>query len=336
MAEKQEQGKELSRSSRELSRGIRERFEGKEVVQRAELAAIRVAAQAKAEIESAFIMALKKPRNRDQARVEILQACKNITFANMAKYKKPVGKKQDAGGKWVQNYVEGPSIRFAEEMIRAWTNVKVQSMIIYEDDDRRITFVNVVDLENNTSYSSQITVEKTVERKSDVGREVVYERVNSYGERVFIVRATDDEIRNKEAAFLSKEIRNSALRLLPQDITQEAMVEVVKTITSGVSSDIESAKKQIIDAFVGIGIKPIDLEEYLKHAMATVSPAEIADLRTVYNTIKSGESTWADYITSREPGEDRDEERKPGDLFQPGDPEKHQDVKPGAKKKSDK
>ena len=312
-------------------------MQGKEVAQRAELAAIRVTAQARAEIESAFVMALKKPRNRDQARIEILQACKSKTFADMAKYKKPVGKKQNSQGQWVQNFVEGPSIRFAEEMIRAWTNVKVQSMVIYEDDDRRITFVNVVDLENNNSYSSQITVEKTVERKSAKGREVVYERTNTYGERVFVVRATDDEIRNKEAALLSKEIRNSSLRLIPQDITQDAMAQVAVTIVSGVSSDMGSAKKQILDAFVEIGIKPVDLEEYLEHTMDTISPAEIADLRAVYNTIKSGEATWASYIGKEAENAQVQEEKAPGDLFQPGDPEKHQDVKTSAKaKKSDK
>jgi hypothetical protein len=311
---------------------VKEDFQGKILMQKAEIAATRVAASARAEVESAFIMALKMPRNRDQARIEILQACKNITFASMAKYKKPVGKKQTASGEWVQNYVEGPSIRFAEEMIRSWTNVKVQSMIIYEDDERRITFINVVDLQSNISYSSQITVEKTIERKSDKGREVIDERLNSYGERVFIVRATDDEIRNKEAAMLSKEIRNASLRLIPQDITQDAMAQVDVTVKAGVSSDIETAKKQILDAFAAIGVKPVDLEQYLGHAMSTVSPAEIADLRTVYNTIKNGEATWADYVAKEVVTADQDSLNGPpkDPVFKAGDPAKHQDVRGSA------
>lgn len=319
-----------------MSSARREGFQGTEIAQRAEIAATRVAAQARAEIESAFIMALKMPRNRDQARIEILGACKNITFANMAKYKKPVGKKE-VGGTWVQNYVEGPSIRFAEEMIRAWTNVKVQSMVIYEDDERRITFINVMDLQSNISYSSQIMVEKTIERKSDKGREVISERVNTYGERVFIVKATDDEIRNKEAAMLSKEIRNASLRLIPQDITQDAMAQVDTTIKAGVSSDIESAKKQILDAFAAIGVKPVDLEKYLSHGLSTVSPAEIADLRTIYNTIKSGEATWADYKDGDvDAGQSAGEEPKK-DLFKPSDSATHQGPQgSAATKKGDK
>ena len=302
-----------------------------EIAQRAELAAMRVAAQAKAEIESAFIMALKMPRNRDQARIEILEACKNVTFASMAKYKKPVGKKE-VNGTWVQNYVEGPSIRFAEEMIRAWTNVKIQSVVIYEDDERRITFINVIDLQSNISYSSQITVEKTIERKNDKGREVLGERVNTYGERVFIVKATDDEIRNKEAAMLSKEIRNASLRLIPQDITQDAMEQVDSTVKAGVSSDIESAKKQILDAFAAIGVKPVDLEQYLGHGLSTVSPAEIADLRTVHTTIKNGEATWASYIEKEAAAADQGSLNGPptDPLFKAGDPSKHQDVRGSA------
>ncbi len=301
-------------------------------LQKAEQAAVRVAASARAEVESAFIMAMKMPRNRDQARTDMLQACKNSIFASMAKYKKPVGKKE-VNGQWQQQYVEGPSIRFAEEAIRAWKNVKVQNMVIYEDNERRISFINVVDLENNISYSAQITVEKTVERKSARGRDVVYERLNSYDERVFIVVATDDEIRNKELALTSKEIRNAVLRIIPQDITQEAMIQADATMKAGVSVDPEAAKKQIIDAFVGIGVKPVELEKYMKHGMSTVSPAELADLRIVYNTIKNGEATWADYAEELvRPGGIEDENKNPGDVFLPGDANTHQGPEKGVQK----
>jgi len=163
-----EKTKALSKTSNSGS-GIVERFSGTEVAQRAEQAAIYVSAQARAEIESAFIMALKMPRNRDQARVEILKACKNPTFAEVALYKKPVG----------GTSIVGPSIRFAEEMIRAWKNVKIQSMVIFEDQERRMTSLNVVDLESNISYSPKITIEKTVERKNATGREVISERLNT-------------------------------------------------------------------------------------------------------------------------------------------------------------
>ena len=318
-----EKGRELSQDSQALLKTA-EKFQGKEIAQRAEQAAIYVSAQARAEIESAFIMALKMPRNRDQARAEILKACKNPTFAEVALYKKPVG----------GTSIVGPSIRFAEEMIRAWKNVKIQSMVIFEDQDRRMTSLNVVDLESNISYSPKITVEKTVERKKAIGREVVSERLNTSNQRIFIVKATDDEIHNKENALLSKEIRNSSLRLIPQDIIEDAKVQIRETLKAGAKADPDKTKKQVLDSFASIGLQPKNLEEYLKHSMDTVSPAELVDLRAMYTTIKNGEATWKDYLEKGEAPEKKSPETTALDVgFKAGKPEDHQDVRDGVKKK---
>ena len=314
---------------------IKEEFQGATAMQQAEFAAIQVAASAKAEVESAFIIALKRPRNRYQCRTEILESCKSLLFAEKAKYKKPVGKKKE-GSAWIPNFVEGPSIRFAEEMIRSWGNIKVQHFTIYEDDTKRISKVNVIDLEKNISYSKQLTVEKSVERKSAYNREVIAERVNSQSEVVFIVRATDDEIHNKEAALVSKEIRNASLRMIPQDIIEESMQLVEKTIKSGVSVDPKAVRKQITDSFAGIGISPTDLEKYLGHELDKITPKEVADLKSVYMTIKDGQATWQEYLSDEPPSLAAETAKIPDDnTFQAGDPSTHQDVKesPGKGKK---
>jgi len=330
-----EQGKELSKTSKDLS-ATAEKFGGKETMQQAEHAAIMVAASAKAEIESAFVVALKMPRNRDQARIEILDSCKNLRFADKVKYKKPVGKKKE-GNQWVQNYVEGPSIRFAEEMIRSWGNVKVQCVTIYEDTAKRISLVNVVDLQKNISYSKQITIVKSVERRNAKDRDVISERTNSYNQIVFVVVATDDEVNIKEAALISKEIRNASLRLIPQDIIDEAMTVAKETITAGVSSDMKGARKAILDGFAKLGVKPKDLEEYLKHPVDAISPEQIADLKTIWETISSGQAKWKDYTDtdfSKEESAKVDKEVADIDKgLQAGDASTHQSVKEGAKKK---
>jgi len=325
-----EQGRELSKTLNGVS-ATAEKFGGKETMQQAEHAAIAVAASAKAEIESAFVMALKMPRNRNQARIEILDSCKSLGFAEKVKYKKPVGKKKE-GGQWVQNYVVGPSIRFAEEMIRSWGNVKIQCVTIYEDAAKRISLVNVVDLQKNISYSKQITIVKSVERKSAKDREILGERLNSYKEKIFIVVATDDEVNIKEAALISKEIRNASLRLIPQDIIDEAMAMSDLTMKAGVSSDMKSATKGILDSFVSIGVKPTDLEEYLEHTIATISPEEIVDLRAVYKTIKDGHSTWKEYVDFSKEAQPVKEEATIDSSIQAGDPSTHQSVKDGAGK----
>lgn len=305
-----EEKKELLQGSQQPSKV--ESFGGLETKQMAEHAAISVAASAKAEIESAFIIALKMPRSIQQARIEIADSCKNVEFAGKAIYKKPVAGK----------FIEGPSIRFAEEMIRSWGNIKVQHVTIYEDEVKRISRIVVMDLQKNISYSAHIVVEKIVERKNGKNREVVGERVNSKNERVFIVKATDDEIRNKELTMVSKEIRNASLRLIPQYIIDEAMAVARKTLAKGVSSDVASAMKPLLEGFAELNIKPNDLEQYLGHKVETVSPAELLNLRAVYTTIKDGEATWQSYI------EKIDAKESPESAsFEAGDPKKHTSVK---------
>ena len=47
---------------------------------------------------------------------------------------------------------------------------------------------------------------------------------------------------------------------------------------------------------------PADLEKHLGHPLGQTSPAELQDLRSIYQTIKDGEAKWSDYIAS--PGEE--------------------------------
>lgn len=252
----------------------------------AELAAIAVAASAKAEVESSYVMALKKPRNAEDARIAILNICKNPVFAEKAIYKKPVGGQT----------IEGPSIRFAEESLRHWTNVKTIQTCIFEDEIKRIVKLTVIDLEANLSYSKEITIEKTIERRDSRGREVVRQRINSSGKTVFIVRATEDELQNKEAALASKVIRNNGLRLIPEHIIEEAMETAKAAMKDRVNKDPESEKRKVLDAFAQLGIKPSDLEKYLKHKIDQVTPSEILDLRQVFSALKDGQARWSDYI----------------------------------------
>lgn len=319
--------------------------------QQAELAAVQVAASARAEVESACIMAAKFPRNEMESRVRILEACRNLQFAEAAKYRKPVGGKS----------MEGPSIRFAEEAIRLWRNVKTIQSTIYDDPNKRIVNIQVIDLEANVSHGKQFIIEKTVERKDGRGREVIAERLNSYNEKVNIVVATEDEIQNKEAALASKVLRNNGLRLIPDNIVSEAMKIVDETVKAGVDKDPQRAKLVVIDNFVKINVKPMMLEKYLGHPVDTCSPAEIMELKQIHNSIVEGATTWTEIMATKSEGPKETEKaaidpepqpeqfEKPSEYdeahakwekrqaggqqtFKPGDQAQHTDVKAGAKR----
>lgn len=266
--------------------------------QQQEMAGIAVAASARAEVETAYALAIKKPRNEDTSRRKILDVCLNLKFAEGAKYKKPQGKK-NVGGQWVANFVEGLSIRFAEEALRLWGNIKTMQSTIYDDPSKRVVKITVIDLETNLSYSKEFVIDKTVERKSAVGREVVYERINSAGEKVSIVLATEDEILNKEAALASKTIRNNGLRLIPDYVLTEAMEIIESTVKSGVDKDPDAAKRVVIDNLSKIRVLPHMIEDYLGHPLDIISTSEIVELKQVFTTIHEGNATWAEIMEGK-------------------------------------
>lgn len=269
-------------------------FGVEEMKQQAELAAISVAATSKAMVESAFIMALKKPRNEELARTRLLDRCKDPAFADAAIYSKPVG----------GSAIEGLSIRFVEDLLALWGNVKIKVTVIFEDDFRRVVNVNVIDLETNTSYDVDLTIDKTVERrKADATREILRERLNTSGDRVFILRATEDEVNIKTAAGVSKAIRNNGLRCVPGHIKEEALRVMNAALEGKIKENPEAERRKLIDAFSALSIKPDRLEEYLGHALDVTTPAELVELRKIYNALKAGETTWPQVMESKaEPG----------------------------------
>lgn len=254
-----------------------------------ELAASASAAMAKAEVEAAYIMALKKPRSWNEARAKLLDACKRPSFAEKAEYKKPIG-----GGQ-----IKGASIRLLEAAIQAAGNVRTTTTVLYEDESIRKIRVDVVDLENNTGYNKEITLQKTVERsRVREGQEVLGERTNSSGKTVYIIRATEDELLVKQGAAESKIIRTLAQRLIPADIIEDALEVAKKTRMEG--KDPIADRNKVIDAFSSIGIKPSDLEKYLAKSVAQMLPRDIDDLRNVYTAIKDGEAKWSDFVEDAE------------------------------------
>lgn len=256
----------------------------------ADPAAVAAAESVKARIQAQYLVALSHPRSYDQSRFRIMEACRRPAFADKVEYKKPVGGKT----------IVGPSVRFAELALREWGNIDYSNTVVYDDEMNRRISVVITDLETNTTFSASIQITKTVERKDSKGRDVISERINSYGDKIYIVKATEDEVLTKQAAMISKALRNEGLRLIPQEIIEEAIDIARLTQQKDVSSNMDEARKKISDAFGGLGIQPKHLEEYLGHPMSMCVPAEITDLRAIFNAIKNGEAKWNDFVSEDE------------------------------------
>jgi hypothetical protein len=272
-----------------------------------EVAASASAALAKATIEAKFVIALQRPRSVLNARAAILDACKRPRFAEGAWYNIP-------------NRGEGFTIRFAEQALNAWKNVDVQSVTAWENEDQRLVRITVTDLEQNLSYADEVLLNKTVERtRIKDGQHPISVRENSEGKKVFLVACTEDELLLKVNAAKSKVIRNSGLRLIPQDILEEAAEVIFATLKHG-GEDTKSTVKKITDGFGSLGVSPSDLEEYLGHKLESCSPKEVQTLRSIFLSIKDGESAWGDFLKSESVGgfpKDDHEPAKQDPLKQP-------------------
>ena len=256
-----------------------------------ESASSAVAAQARAMVESRYVMAMRNPRNWDQVRLDLVRECRRPSFADnkSAYYVKPIG----AG-------VEGLGIRFVEVALRCMKNVLVETSMIFEDELKEVHRVSVTDLEANITYPLDVRVSKTVERsKPNSDGTYLSVRKNSKGYDVYTLTGTDDDILNKRGALISKAIRTIGLRIIPGDLCDEAEAIIKAVRMDSAAKDPDAERRKLVDAFAEIGVNATDLTAYLGHAIAQCSPAQIFKLRGIYGAIRDGEATWQSVMQNK-------------------------------------
>lgn len=287
----------------ERGQTARQDFGGQQLQTAAETAIAAVAARERAEVEAAFVMAERHPRNWDTVRVRLLEHCDRPGFAAIARYQKPTGRKK-VNGQWVDTFAEGLSARFAETARQEMMNVKTSAAAIYEDDMVRIVRTSVIDLERNTHDFRDTVVAKAVEKRGKQhkdtgewlppeGRDVISQRINTYGEPSYLVRATDDEIRSKQNSEISKSQRDESLRMIPKDIRDDCEAKILATLADPKKVDPTAAKKKLIDSFATLKVTPDDLRDYCGTATEKLSPAQLNELRGLYTAIRDGEIDFA-------------------------------------------
>lgn len=284
-----------------------EQFGAIETRTNAETSAIALAAQVKANIEAACIMAERHPRSMLNVRGRMLEECKRPGFAEAAIYSLPRGEKT----------ISGFTIRFAEAALRYMTNMSASSNVVYDDDEKTLVTVTVRDYEGNTAIESTVSVPKRIEKKYlKRGEKPISSRVNSSGETVFLVPATDDEVAQKTNSLVSKAMRNAILRMLPGDIADECEEAIADTKKKRDAADPMAAVKRVMDAFAAIRVLPESISMYLGHDATDISPKELDELRGVYRAISDGDISWSEALEAKrgEPAADSPDEKKRNDA----------------------
>lgn len=247
------------------------------------------AAEKQFEIQSAIVVARRFPRNEDQAFEKLLRSCRRTAFADAASYSFPRGMKQTDDGKWVKNYIEGPSVDIAREAARVWGNIRYGLEIVRDDERSRQIRGWAWDLETNVKVTAEDDFAKLIQRKGKNGGPTEWVKPDERDLR---------ELTNRRGAICT---RNSILQLLPKDLIEEALKVADETLRNEAQQDPDAARRKVILSFSELNVTPVMLEAKLGHPLVEASPAEIAELRKVYKSIRDGNSTWAEYVRPKEP-----------------------------------
>jgi len=217
-------------------------------------------ARAVAEVQAAYVIAKKFPRDENLAFTKIMKACQRPFLAEQAMYAYPRG----------GQLVTGPSIRLAEVLGQAWGNVDCGVREISQENGVSIAEAYAIDLETNVRSTKIFHVPhhrdtKQGKKKLTDARDI-YELVANQGAR---------------------RLRACILGIIPGDVVDAAVERCKKTMES---SDVPLADqiRNLVMAFDEMGIKVEHLEKRLGHKLESIIPQEIVTLRGIYKSVKDG------------------------------------------------
>lgn len=224
--------------------------------------------RAVAEVQSAYVIAKKFPRNQSECYSNIIDACKRPFLAEQAMYAYPRG----------GTLVTGPSIRLAEAMSQAWGNLDCGVREVSQANGVSVAEAYAIDLQTNTRVTKTFHVPHVRDTKK--GR----------------VKLTDSrDIYEMVANQGSRRLRACILGILPGDVVEAAVDRCKKTLESSDIPISDQIRKMIL-AFDEYGIKVEHLEKRLGHKMESTIAQEIVTLKSIYKSIKDGMAAREDFF----------------------------------------
>lgn len=235
-----------------------------------EVNALEVAGEARAtaEVQAAFVIAKKFPRNDESAYLSIMNSCKRPFLAEQSMYAYPRG----------GTLVTGPSIRLAEAMAQCWGNLDCGVREISQSNGVSVAEAYAIDLQTNTRVTKIFHVKHERHSKKGVTKlndpRDIYELVANQGAR---------------------RLRSCILGILPGDVVEAAVDRCKKTMESSEIPLTDRVRKMIM-LFDELGVKVEHLEKRLGHKLDATIPTELVTLTSVYKSIKDGMASREDFF----------------------------------------
>ena len=227
------------------------------------------ASRAIAEAQGKLVIAKRFPRNEVAAFAKAMEACQRPAMAEKAFYSFPRGGQK----------VEGPTIRFAEELARCWGNIDYGIKELSQDDGKSEMQAYAWDLETN----AQSVQNFTNPHQREVGKKMQ-------------TLTSQRDIYENNANMATRRLRSRILAILPSWFVEECIVECKRTIAGNNDTPLIDRVKKMVLQFAKLGVTQEQIEARLKRKVDTMTIDDFTDYIGIYNAIKNGESKVADWF----------------------------------------
>lgn len=228
-----------------------------------------------AEVQAAMVIAKRFPRDQLDAMDRILNACTRPGLAEQALYEYAKG----------GSNVTGPSIRLAEALAQSWGNMQFGIRELEQRGGESTVEAFAWDVETNTRQTKVFQVPhirhtKRGTYKLEDPREI-YELVANQGAR---------------------RLRACILGVIPGDVIDAAVrqCEVTMNTTADTSPD---QVKAMVAKFAEFGVTAQQIEKRIQRRLDAITPAAVANLRKVYNSLRDGMSQPSDWFDVEAPAD---------------------------------
>lgn len=235
------------------------------------------ASRAIAEAQGKLVIAKRFPRNEVAAYAKAMEACQRPTMAAKAFYSFPRG----------GQVVEGPTIRFAEELARCWGNIDYGIKELSQDDGKSEMQAYAWDLETNAQSVQNFTNPHQREKTDRKTRTTVMENLTS-----------QRDIYENNANMATRRLRSRILAILPSWFVEDAIAECKKTIAGKNDTPLIDRVKNMVVQFAKMGVTQEQIERRLKRKIDTMNADDFTTFIGIFNAIKQGESKIADWFES--------------------------------------
>ena len=221
------------------------------------------ASRAIAEAQGKLVIAKRFPRDEVQAYAKAIEACQRPSMAEKAFYSFPRGGQT----------VEGPTIRFAEELARCWGNIDYGIKELSQDNGKSEMQAYAWDMETNTISVQNFTNPHIRE-------------VNKTSK----ILTSQRDIYENNANMGARRLRSRILAILPNDFVEMAIAECKKTLAGNNDVPLIDRVRKMIISFEKLGVTKEQIEGRLRRKVETMTEDDIVDYIGIYNAIKNGES----------------------------------------------